>query len=86
MNTQQFPPLAPFGDKDDAVEMLTGNDSRWICWQLGEDHFLRINLYNNGERSYPKSNRQETEEDFFDHVAAPGTAQSARRIANACSR
>ena len=54
--------------------MLTGTDSRWICWQLGDDHFLRINLYSNGERSYLISNRQETEDDFCDHVAAGNCA------------
>ncbi len=54
--------------------MLTGTDSRWICWQLGEDHFLRINLYNNGERSYLIATRTETEEDFCDHVATGNCA------------
>jgi len=74
VRTHQFPPLAPYGDEEDAVEMRTGNDSRWICWQLGDDHFLRVNLYNSGEYSYLISSRTETEEDFCDHVAAEDCA------------
>jgi hypothetical protein len=49
------------------VELLAPGcvDHRWLCWHLGNGQFLRVNSWDNGERSYLMGSRKAIQDDFF---------------------
>lgn len=86
MTTIQFPPLCPFGNNDDSVEINSTCDSdssRWLCWDIGNGNFLRVGIYENGERSYRIATRKQTQDDFlasYIHGHASIDAENLKRL------
>ena len=64
MKHVKFPPLCPVGSEEEAVELAVMSDGRWLCWPLGNDMFLRVTIYEGGERYYHIADRKETQDSF----------------------
>lgn len=47
-----LPPVCPFGGGDDQATLRSGGNTR-VCWQIGDNLFLRVNLWGSGRGMEP---------------------------------
>jgi hypothetical protein len=68
MKTVQFPPLCPFGDSVDDGVVLRRPSSRTVIWQMTANHFMRVNLYEDGEVTYYLGTRKKVQDDLLESI------------------
>jgi hypothetical protein len=68
MRTVQFPPICPFGDSEDDAVTVRRPSSRWVCWPVSDKHFLRLNVYEDGDVTYLLADRTEIQREFLSSV------------------
>jgi hypothetical protein len=68
MKTIQLPPLCPFGDSGDDAVVLHRPSSKAVIWQVARNHFMRVNIYEDGDVTYFLGTRKEVQDDLLDSI------------------
>lgn len=68
MRLEQFPPLCPFGDSEDDGVTLHRAMSKAVIWRVARNHFLRVNIYEDGDVTYLLGTRKEIQDDLLDSL------------------
>lgn len=71
MRTTTFPPLCPFGGFYDCLT-LRRPSSRAVVWEVSKNHYLRVNVYEDGDLSYLLGGRKEIQDDILESIDGIG--------------
>lgn len=66
MRLEKFPPLCPFGDSEADGVTLRRSTSKAAIWRVARNHFLRVNIYEDGDVTYLLGTRKEIQDDLLD--------------------
>ena len=83
MRTVTFPPLCPFGDSEDDGLTLRRPSSKAVIWEVAKNHYLRVNVYEDGDVTYLLGDRKMIQDDLLESMCPEITTVSDEKLLRA---